>query len=347
VPTTAQPVFDGHHDALTRDDADRLVEGRDGGHLDFARARAGGLVASMWAIFTPGDADELEIGNLPGGGYDVPLASEVPYEAAAAYATRMAGRLLALERAGHLRVARSVADLDAAADGGPPAAVMHLEGAEAIDPGLEALPAWHAMGLRSIGPVWSRPTRFGHGVPFRFPSSPDTGEGLTDAGRALVRACNEYKIAVDVSHLNARGFWDVVEITDAPVIASHCGVHALAAASRNLTDDQLDAIGASGGIVGIPYIVDFLRADGALDTDTPLSRIVEHVRHAADRIGVEHVGLGSDFDGGDIPEALGDAAGLPRLLDALADGGFTADEVAAIAWGNWRRVLAATWGEAA
>jgi len=159
-----------------------------------------------------------------------------------------------------------------------------------------------------------------------------------------VRRCNAYKIAVDVSHLNARGFWDVVEVTDAPVIASHCGAHAVAPASRNLTDDQLDAVGASDGIVGIPFIVDFLRADGAVDPDTPLSTVVAHVRHVADRLGVAHVGLGSDFDGGDIPDAIGDVAGLPRLLAALRDDGFTPDEVAAIAWGNWRRVLAATWG---
>jgi membrane dipeptidase len=339
-----QPIFDGHHDALTRKDADRLVEGRDGGHLDLPRARQGGLVASMWAIFCSGPGVTLDIEPLQGGGYDVPLDPELAHDTASAEAIAAAGRLLALERAGHLRVARGIEDLDAAAAGGPPAAVMHLEGAECIDTNLEALDAWHAAGLRSLGPVWSRPNRFGHGVPFRFPSSPDTGEGLTDAGRALVRRCNAYKIAVDVSHLNARGFADVVEITDAPVIASHCGAHALAPASRNLTDDQLDVVGSTGGIVGIPYIVDFLRPDGRTDRDTPLSTVVAHVRHVADRIGAQHVGLGSDFDGGDIPDALGDVAGLPRLLDALRDDGFSADEVAAIAWGNWRRVLAATWG---
>jgi membrane dipeptidase len=339
-----QPVFDGHHDALTRKDHDRLVTGRDGGHLDLPRAAAGGLVASMWAIFCSGPAGvTIDFEPQEGGGYDIPLEPELAHDAAAAEAIAAAGRLLALERGGHLRVVRGVDDLDAAAAGGPPAAVMHLEGAECIDEGLEALDAWHALGLRSLGPVWSRPNRFGHGVPFKFPHSPDTGDGLTDAGRALVRKCNAYKIAVDVSHLNARGFWDVVELTDAPVIASHCGAHAVAPASRNLTEDQLDAVGASGGIVGIPYIVDFLRADGVVDTATPLSTVVAHVRHVADRIGTEHLGLGSDFDGGEIPDAIGDVAGLPRLLDALRDDGFTAAEVAQIAWGNWRRVLAQTW----
>jgi membrane dipeptidase len=341
VPTT-QPIFDGHHDALTSRTAAGLVDGRPDGHLDLPRARAGGLAAAIWAIFTPGSDADLHFIPTPDG-YDVPLPDPVAHADAAAFATACAGRLLALERGGALRIARTVADLDAAAAGGPHAAVLHLEGAEAVDADLEALDLWHAAGLRSLGPVWSRPTAFGHGVPFRFPSSSDTGPGLTAAGRALVRRCNALGIVVDLSHLNAAGFDEVRGITDAPLVASHSGVHAICPTSRNLTDAQLDAIGASGGIVGIPYILEFLRPDGRLDKATPLSLIVEHVRHVADRIGVAHVGLGSDFDGGDIPDALGDVAGLPRLLDALRDGGFDADEVAAIAWGNWRRVLGATW----
>ncbi len=222
------------------------------------------------------------------------------------------------------------------------AAVAHVEGAEAIDPGLEALDLWHAAGLRSLGPVWSRPNAFAHGVPFAFPSSPDTGPGLTSAGRALVRRCAELGIAVDVSHLNEAGFWDIARIDEAPLIASHSGAHALCASSRNLTDAQLDAIGASGGLVGIVFAVEFIREDGRLETDTPLAAIVAHARHVADRIGAEHVALGSDFDGATMPDELGDVAGLPRLLDAL-QAEFTAAEVEAIAWDNWRRVLEAAW----
>jgi membrane dipeptidase len=343
VRRVPQPIFDGHHDALTRPTADRLATGRPDGHLDLPRARAAGLAAAIWAIFTPNPGGELHFVATEDG-YDAPLPEPVARTNAAAAATACAGRLLALERAGELRVARTVDDLDAAAAGGPHAAVLHLEGAEAIDPDLEALELWHAAGLRSLGPVWSRPNAFGHGVPFRFPSSPDTGPGLTDAGRELVRRANALGIVVDLSHLTAAGFADVAALSTAPLVASHSGVHALCPSARNLTDDQLDAIGASGGLVGIPYIIEFLRADGRLDPTTPLSAIVAHVRYVADRIGVAHVGLGSDFDGGDIPAALGDVTGLPRLLDALRDdGGFAADEIAAIAWGNWRRVLGATW----
>jgi membrane dipeptidase len=221
--------------------------------------------------------------------------------------------------------------------------VLHLEGAEAIDPGLEALETWYAAGLRSLGPVWSRSNRFGHGVPFRFPSSPDTGPGLTEYGIALVRRCAELGIAVDLSHLNAAGFWDVARLDAGPLIASHSAAHALCPASRNLTDEQLDAIGVSGGLVGIVFACPFLRADFADDEDTDVALIAAHARHVADRIGVEHVALGSDFDGATIPRAVGDAAGLPVVLDALADAGFTSGEIQAIAWDNWRRVLAAWW----
>jgi membrane dipeptidase len=127
------------------------------------------------------------------------------------------------------------------------------------------------------------------------------------------------------------------------LVASHSGAHAISPASRNLTDAQLDAIGATGGLVGIVYATAFIRADMADDPDTPLSAIAEHARYVADRIGVDHVALGSDFDGATLPAPLGDVAGLPKLLDALREVGFSETELEAIAWSNWRRVLDAWW----
>jgi membrane dipeptidase len=243
-----------------------------------------------------------------------------------------------------VRVARGADDLDRARDDdGPPAAVLHLEGAEPIDPGLEALELWYAAGLRSLGPVWSRPNAFAHGVPFISPSTPDTGPGLSDAGRGLVRRCAELGILVDVSHLNEAGFWDLAGLEAGPLVASHSGVHALCPTSRNLTDRQLDAVGASGGLVGIVFACPFLRRDFADDPDTPLELIAQHARYVADRIGVEHVALGSDYDGATIPAGLGDVAGTPRLLEALGAAGFDERELSLIAWDNWRRVLAAWW----
>src|SRR5439155_17471941 len=150
------------------------------------------------------------------------------------------------------------------------AAIMHIEGAEAIDPDLDSLEVFYQAGLRSLGPVWSRPNAFGEGVPFRFPGSPDTGPGLTPKGRELVRACNRLGILIDLSHLNEQGFWDVARLSAAPLVATHSCAHALCASSRNLTDKQLDAIKESDGMVGLNFAVCFLREDGANDADTPI-----------------------------------------------------------------------------
>jgi membrane dipeptidase len=337
-------VFDGHNDALTREDHAGLVEGRPDGHLDLPRMRAGGIRGGIFSVFTPSAHERHDPLPRADGAVEFEYAQPVPHEVAAVDAGAAAGRLLALERSGHLRVARSASDFEAArGNDSTPLAVLHLEGAEAIDPGLEALDLWHAAGLRSVGPVWSRENAFGHGVPFISPSSPDLGPGLTGAGRALVRRCAELGIVVDVSHLNEAGFWDVARLEAGPLVASHSAAHALCPASRNLTDAQLDAIGASNGLVGIVFACPFLRSDFAEDADTPLELIATHARYVADRIGTAHVALGSDFDGATVPAGIGDAAGMPRVLEALEVVGFTARELAEIAWDNWVRVLGAWW----
>jgi membrane dipeptidase len=338
------PIFDGHNDALTAPNCRTLAAGGGDGHLDLPRMRAGGVRGAIFAVFTESDEPHADLELQPGGVYARPLASPVGHERAAATSTSAAGRLFALERDGTLRIARSIADIDAASDGnGPPIAVLHFEGAEAIDPGLKSLEMWYAAGLRSLGPVWSRPNAFGHGVPFVFPGQPDTGPGLTPAGVQLVRRCAELGIAVDLSHMNEAGFWDVARVDAGPLTVSHAGVHAISPGSRNLTDAQIDAVAASGGIIGVVFACFFLRPDMADDPDTPLRQIVEHVRYIADRVGVAHVAFGSDFDGATVPAALGDVAGYPKLLDALAADGFSTTEIRSIAWDNWRRVLDAWW----
>ena len=103
-----------------------------------------------------------------------------------------------------------------------------LREAEAIDPELEALDLWHAAGLRSLGPVWSRPNRFAEGVPFLFGTGPDTGPGLTPAGVGLARRCRELGILVDLAHLNEAGFWDVAALELGPLVVSHSAAHAVA-----------------------------------------------------------------------------------------------------------------------
>jgi membrane dipeptidase len=253
----------------------------------------------------------------------------------------MASIMLRLERAsaGAFAICRGAADVRAAMARGAMAAVFHIEGVEAIDPELAMLDVLHAAGLRSLGIVWSRPNAFGHGVPFRFPSSPDTGPGLSDAGKALVKACNQLGIMVDLSHLNEKGFRDVAAISDAPLVATHSNVHALCGHSRNLTEWQLGAIRDSGGMVGLNFATGFLRSDGRMNADTGLDVMVRHVDSLLQALGEDGVGLGSDFDGALIPAAIGDVTGLPKLIDAFAARGYGRALIEKIAWKNWVAML--------
>jgi membrane dipeptidase len=338
-------AFDGHNDVLSRlhhagGGNEAFIEGGDAGHLDLPRARVGGLAGGLFAVFP---CSPFRGAEHP---FTVDYARPPSRAEALAETLAMVERLGAIERQsdGALRVVRDAEGLDACLGDGALAAVLHVEGAEPLDPQLEGLGRLYDAGLRSLGIAWSRPNRFGHGVPFDFPGSPDQGPGLSDAGRALVRACNELGVVVDVSHLNERGFWDVAEASDAPLVASHSNAHALCPSPRNLTDDQLRALGESGGLVGIAFCAAFAREDGADDPDTPLSAVAAHAAHVAEVAGVDAVAFGSDFDGATLPHELDGADKLPALLDALRAFGFAQPELERIALGNWRRVLRATWG---
>jgi len=319
-------VIDGHNDLVLR-----RWRGEPAKHIDLETAADAGFAGGFFAMYVPSPYD----GDPPSTPYAMPFAAAIPFEEAA----RVTEELFATLRALPVRFAESVDDFRE----GEVTAIVHMEGAEAIADDLSNLADWYDRGLRSIGIVWSRPNVFAEGVPFRFPALQDTGPGLTDAGRSLVRACNELGILVDVSHLNERGFWDVVETSSRPVVVTHSNAHALCASTRNLTDAQLFAIRDSGGVVGVNFAVTFLREDGMNDFEkTGLDEIVRHVEYLAERMGIDHVAFGSDFDGAVVPAALGGVSGLPRLVDALRDR-FEPDEVERITHGNWLRVLDATW----
>jgi len=178
-------VFDGHNDALTREDADRFATGREGGHIDLPRARAGGLAGGIFAVFTPTPGYDADAVVRPGGGYDTELAAPIGQEVAAPHALRTLGRLVALERAGHVRIARAAGDLDAARAAGVLAAVAHLEGAEAIDPGLEALDLFHAAGLRSLVTPLSMGSLAAGACGLMVEVHPDPAKAMSDGEQSL------------------------------------------------------------------------------------------------------------------------------------------------------------------
>jgi membrane dipeptidase len=346
------PVFDGHNDfllRLLRDPAAReatWLKGNGEGHLDLPRMKAGGFAGGFFAIYIPSpeahDSPDFEaIMDAPP--YDLPLPDLIGTGTAQPIAMAMAGHLMWMERTGALSICRTVADIRAAMDAGRIAAIMHMEGAEPIGEDVDALHVWHAAGLRSIGPVWSRPTVFGHGVPFRFPGNPDTGPGLTEAGKRLVRECNGLGIMIDLSHLNEKGFDDVAAISDAPLVATHSNAHAVTPSTRNLTDRQLAVIRDTGGMVGLNFATVFLREDGRKSPFKGWDPILRHMDHLINKLGEDHVGLGSDFDGATLPEDIGDVAGLPRLLDALRAHGYDEALLRKIAHENWLALLGRTW----
>lgn len=353
--TSAQAVFDGHNDLLLRlwqaparrDEIFLTGEGK--GHLDLPRMRAGGFAGGLFAIYVPspheGDApDYLHMMDNPP--YDLPLPALIGAAAAQPCALGQAGMFhwMARASAGAFRACRSVAEIREAVAAGAVAGVLHMEGAEAIGPDLDALHVFHAMGLRSLGPVWSRPTVFGHGVPFRFPGDPETGPGLTPEGEALVRECDALKILLDLSHMNAAGFRDVMRLSDAPLTATHSNAWAVTPTTRNLTDWQLDAIAETGGLVGLNLATVFLREDGRDSPDMDWTPVMRHLDHLLGRLGEEGVALGSDFDGATMPQGIGDVAGLPNLIQAMRDHGYGADLVGKIAFDNWLRHLGRIWG---
>ena len=344
-------IFDGHNDAVQHlreyraDGVDFLVRGETG-HLDLPRAREGGLAGGLFATGVFPKSSPRDNVRLTADGYEVTMAPPVELaEAKREIALQIAAlRAVAARSGGALRMVTTVAAIEAARAEGALAAVLHLEGAEAIGPGLEELGDLYEAGLRSLGPVWSRANVFGHGVPFAYPRSPDTGPGLTEAGERLVRGCHELGVMVDLAHLNEAGFWDVERLGRAPLVASHTCAHAVCPSTRNLTDRQLHAVRDSDGLVGMNFSVSDVRPDGAADAATPLGMVVAQIRHLVDRLGIDRVGLGSDFDGATVPEAIGDARGLPRLVEALRAAGFGEAEVRKIGWENWMRVLRLTIG---
>ena len=349
------PIFIGHNDTLLSLYLPERGEGRtffirsNIGHIDLPRAREGGMAGGIFAIFVPPDPLIQPLRNdeviKTDTGYEVPLASGIDQAYAQRVTMSMMASLFQIEHEsdGLVKVVRTVDDLTRCLREDIFSAILHFEGAEAIDPGLDALEVFYQAGLRSLGIVWSRPNVFAHGVPFGFPRSPDTGPGLTAAGRELVRISNRLGIMLDLSHLNEQGFWDVAHLSDAPLVATHSNAHALCPTTRNLTDKQLDAIKASQGIVGLNFAVTDLRDDGWNDANTPLEVIVRHIDYLVEHLSIDCVGLGTDFDGATIPHEIGDVTGLPKFINILRESGYDDIALRKLAYENWIRVLSKTW----
>lgn len=357
-----RPVFDAHVDSLQRQlDLGHDLGTRTRGHLDLVRGRAGGLGSMVFVNWVDPKYIPVELGG------------------ARARTVKLLGEFHRLLRAHpeELGFAGNESMLREARARGLLAGIPGIEGGHSIEESLDNLRWFFEHGVRVLTLVWNNHLAWvrscqpgaGAGVP----------EGLSAFGRSVVRAMNELGMLVDLSHAGERSFFDALETTSRPVIASHSGCKALHAHPRNLGDEQLRALGQNGGVVGIVFCVPFLSAAGwaedarwresegyrgimgANDTDRflrqgeylqekaeplPLDVVVDHIAHAAEVAGVEHVGIGSDFDGIlRTPQGLEDASCYVNLIERMLARGFGEEDVLRICGGNMERVFAQATGE--
>ncbi|MCB1389927.1 MAG: membrane dipeptidase [Rhodobacteraceae bacterium] len=338
-------VFDGHNDVLSRlwcaggDPVARF--GRDEGHVNAPAARTGGFCGGLFALYSPQRRAAFDFTGFRGGA--MPLAGPVDQSVALQSVMAEVGIARRLHAEGLIHLCTDVAGIEAVMAAGGIAAVLHLEGAECIDAELLVLDTLHALGLRSLGPVWSRPTIWGDGVPFGYDRDGDTGPGLTDEGRRLVARCAELGIVVDTSHLTVRGFWDIAAM-GLPMVATHSNVWDLCRTTRNLRADQLAAIRDTGGMVGLNYATVFLSPGGWRDGVATLDDCLRQLDGLIEGAGEDCVGLGSDFDGAPLPQGMASCADLPALVDRMASAGYGAAPIAKLCHVNWLAFLRRVWG---
>jgi membrane dipeptidase len=270
-----------------------------------------------------------------------------------------------------LRFSTTAADVRRAKQEGKVAILIGVEGGHAIESSLERLRDLHARGVRYLTLTWN------NGLPWAGASMGEGGTrtgGLTDFGREVVREMNRLGMLVDISHVSDSTFYDAIAVSSVPVIASHSSARALAGSPRNLTDEQLRAVARNGGVVNVNFFSRFLddeyrsRADAAdarvaaahavgdsaatariatlrdsllaAIPPTPFGVLIDHIEHVARVAGVDHVGLGSDFDGvSALPQGMEDVTRLPRIAQALLDRGWSDEDVKKVLGGNMLRVM--------
>lgn len=347
-----QKFFDGHNDVLfsllmdnNKNPVNAFIKGRKNGHIDLPRLKEANFAGGFFAIYVSSKEDKsFRYEKMQNAEYHLPLPKKINQKFALQTVLKTMSLLLKLEEKskGAIKICLGSNDIKSCAIHNRIAVIAHMEGAEAIDNDFDVLEVLYKSGLRSIGPVWSRPNQFANGVPFAFPHSPDIGPGLTNLGKELIKICNQKKILVDLSHINEAGFWDIAKLSDAPLIATHSNAHALCPHSRNLTDNQLSAIKDSGGMVGVNFAPAFLRKDGKMTADTNIDWILRHLEHLINHLGINGVGFGSDFDGVLLPQELDGVLGLNNIITMLLDRDYDKESLNKLCYDNWKNVLSRT-----
>jgi membrane dipeptidase len=297
----------------------------DENHVDLPRLREGGLDAAFFSIYMAGTVTGPEAVKRA-----LILIDRV--------------RSLVEQHPNEMVLATTAAEVRAAHRAGKFAALMGMEGGHMIDDSLAVLREYQRLGVRYLTLSHSVNTNWAD-------SSGDTPahNGLTDFGKDVVRELNRLGVMVDISHVADKTFWDALETSKAPLVASHSSMRAISGHARNMTDDMVRALGAKGGVVMINYSVGFLSNErfeaqqrNVATAELPRvswEKIVEHIDHAVKLVGAAHVGLGSDFDGTSVPDGMEDVSKLPKITAALLAKGYSEQDVKNILGENILRLL--------
>ena len=357
-------VVDMHADTPQRlvDESVDLSQRLADGHLDTVRAKEGGLDAQFFSIW-------VEPQLFGAGGAGAMKRADIQIDAV---------RSLAAKHPDRWEVATSADDVRRIANSGKIAALMGLEGGYAIDERVENVERYFGMGVRYMSPAWSVSTTWAGS------SGDAVGEtrGLNDFGKEVIREMNRLGMMIDVSHVSDKTFWDIVNTSTKPVIATHSGCRAIANVPRNLNDEMIRALAKTGGVVNVIFYPehiepgwsekkkrvdaaiapmvqraseqepggaaqkklarDRVRAEEYLKRLPPVSvaRIVNHIDHIVKLVGVDHVGIGSDFDGVQaVPVDMKSVADLPNLTKELLKRGYSESDIGKILGGNMLRVM--------
>jgi membrane dipeptidase len=353
----SRPIFDGHNDlpweirinAVSKMDVAKYpLRTRAPGQTDFARLRQGGVGAQFWSVYIPGE--------FPDSGYARMQLEQID----------IARRMIAMYP-DQLELARTAADVERIRKRGKVASLLGMEGGHAIENSLGALRMYHALGVRYM--------TLTHNVTLNWAdaaSDISRYEGLTDFGREVVREMNRLGMIVDLSHVSPATMHDALDVSAAPVMFSHSSARAILDHPRNVPDDVLVRLKENGGVVMVTFVAGFISpgqrawtqrmSDSIARISDPAARreaaeryrqanprpratvteLADHIDHIVRVAGIDHVGLGGDYDGtSDLPEGMEDVAGYPVLIAELMRRGWSEADLRKLADGNMLRVLRA------
>jgi membrane dipeptidase len=333
----AAMLIDTHNDVPSftvdgRDIGPRATPGPTAGHTDIARLKEGGVAAQFFAVYV---AARFVEGNHSAN-RTLQMIDTVKHDIIDKYPN-------------DFMFAASVKDIEEARRRGKIAALMGIEGGHAIEDSLRLLRDYYALGVRYMTLTHTNTNGWADSSGDMTKEGVKHHDGLTPFGKDVVREMNRLGMMVDISHVADKTFWDALEVSTAPIFASHSSCRALTNVPRNMTDEMIVALAKKGGVVDVNFNCGFLSQKSA-DAEAKkeavpratLADVVDHIDHIRKIAGIDAIGIGSDFDGVEcVPVGLDDVSKYPNLTRALLEKGYTAEDIRKIYSGNFLRVMRA------